>query len=67
MDSASSSASFIVGASLYIRIIGSVFDLRRWTQLVGKSILTPVYIGYLLAGIFLLDSLENRIDVDVGE
>lgn len=38
---ANSSASCSVLASLYIRIMGSVFDLRRCTQPCEKSILTP--------------------------
>ena len=38
---ASASASAIVFASVYTRMIGSVFDLRKCTQFSGKSILTP--------------------------
>lgn len=41
ISSARASAFSIVSASLYIRMIGSVFDLRRCTQLSGKSIFTP--------------------------
>ena len=40
-DRASSAAKASVWASAYTRIIGSVFDLRRCTQLSAKSIFTP--------------------------
>ena len=39
--SASASAEALSRLSLYIRMIGSVFDLRRCTHWVGKSIFTP--------------------------
>ena len=38
---ACSTASSGLPASVYIRMIGSVLDFRRCTQLSGKSILTP--------------------------
>ncbi len=66
MDSVSSSAS------LHCRSLAVYPDYRfgiRLTQVdpTRREIyFNSVYIGYLLAGIFLLDSLENRIDVDVG-